>query len=128
MFVVGLEFRMDIVHRRMRSAMAVSIAGMVTPFVLGAGLGWFFYHHTSLFPEKTSLVEAMLFLGASMCITAFPMLARIIHFKRLTGRPWGRSRLGQAHSTTPRPGAWSPWCWPALTTTGPMPGSHLSSR
>lgn len=38
MFVVGLEFRVDIVRRQMRSAMAVSVAGMVTPFVLGAGL------------------------------------------------------------------------------------------
>ncbi len=94
MFVVGLEFRMDIVQRQMRSAMAVSIAGMLTPFVLGAGLGWFFYHHTKLFPPRTSLVEAMLFLGASMCITAFPMLARIIHFKGLTGTTMGTVALG----------------------------------
>ena len=94
MFVVGLEFRVDIVRRQMRSAMAVSVAGMVTPFVLGAGLGWFFYHHTKLFPPRTSLIEAMLFLGASMCITAFPMLARIIHFKGLTGTTMGTVALG----------------------------------
>src|SRR4051812_20189432 len=77
MFVVGLEFRMDVVQRRLRSAMAVSVAGMVAPFVLGAALGWFFLRHTALFPERTTLPAAMLFLGASMCITAFPMLARI---------------------------------------------------
>ncbi len=94
MFVVGLEFRVDIVQRQMRSALAVSVAGMVTPFVLGAGLGWFFYHHTALFPPRTSLMEAMLFLGASMCITAFPMLARIIHFKGLTGTTMGTVALG----------------------------------
>lgn len=94
MFVVGLEFRMDIVRREMRSAVAVSVAGMATPFVLGAGLGWLFYRQTSLFPERTSLREAMLFLGASMCITAFPMLARIIHFKRLTGTTMGTISLG----------------------------------
>ena len=94
MFVVGLEFRVDIVQRQMRSALAVSVAGMVTPFVLGAGLGWFFYHHTAFFPPRTSLMEAMLFLGASMCITAFPMLARIIHFKGLTGTTMGTVALG----------------------------------
>ncbi|MGH7956115.1 MAG: cation:proton antiporter, partial [Opitutaceae bacterium] len=94
MFVVGLEFRQDIVRRQMRSAVAVSIAGMVTPFVLGAALGWVLFHHTSLFPERTSLFEAMLFLGASMCITAFPMLARIIHFKKLTGTTMGAVSLG----------------------------------
>ncbi len=94
MFVVGLEFRMDIVRERMRSAVAVSIAGMLAPFVLGAVLGWFFFHHTALFPAKTSLPDAMIFLGASLCITAFPMLARIIHFKKLTGTTMGTVALG----------------------------------
>ncbi len=94
MFVVGLEFRVDIVQRRLRSAVAVSLAGMVAPFVLGVALGWFFFHHTELFPEKTSLLEATVFLGASMCITAFPMLARIIHFKGLAGTTMGTVALG----------------------------------
>ncbi|MGH2199025.1 hypothetical protein ACQ1Z2_15875, partial [Enterococcus faecalis] len=76
---------MDIVAKRLKSSVAVSVAGMVTPFLLGAGLAWVLFHHTELFPKKTSLLEAMLFLGASMCITAFPMLARIIHFKGLAG-------------------------------------------
>ena len=94
MFVVGLEFRVDIVRDRMRSAVAVSVAGMIAPFVLGAALGWVFYHHTTLFPGKTSLADAMVFLGASMCITAFPMLARIIQFKKLTGTAMGTVSLG----------------------------------
>jgi Kef-type K+ transport system membrane component KefB len=47
-----------------------------------------------MFPERTSLFEAMLFLGASMCITAFPMLARIIHFKGLTGTLMGTVAIG----------------------------------
>jgi Kef-type K+ transport system membrane component KefB len=85
MFVVGLEFRGDIMRERLRASIAVSAAGMLAPFVLGAGLAWIFFHTTELFPERTSLLEAALFLGASMCITAFPMLARIIHFKGLSG-------------------------------------------
>jgi Kef-type K+ transport system membrane component KefB len=94
MFVVGLEFRVDIVRKRLHSAVAVSLAGMVAPFLLGAALGWFFHRHTSLFPAKTSLLEAAVFLGASMCVTAFPMLARIIHFKGLTGTTMGTVALG----------------------------------
>lgn len=94
MFVVGMEFRMDIVAKRLKSSIAVSIAGMVTPFILGAGLAWLFFHYTELFPKRTSLAEAMLFLGASMCITAFPMLARIIHFKKLSGTTMGTVALG----------------------------------
>lgn len=94
MFIVGLEFRIDIVRRHLSSAIAVSVAGMVAPFALGAGLGWFFFHFTKLFPGKTQLLEAMLFLGASMCITAFPMLARILQFKGLTGTVLGTVVLG----------------------------------
>ena len=94
MFIVGLEFRMDIVRKRFGSSMAVSFAGMAAPFVLGAAVGWFFFHHTKLFPEKTSLNNAMIFMGASMCITAFPMLARIIHFKGLAGTTMGTVAIG----------------------------------
>jgi Kef-type K+ transport system membrane component KefB len=94
MFVVGMEFRLDIVREKFRSSLAVSTAGMVAPFVLGAGLAWICHGQSGLFPEKTSLVEAMVFLGAAMCITAFPMLARIIHFKNLSGTTMGTVALG----------------------------------
>jgi Kef-type K+ transport system membrane component KefB len=94
MFVVGMEFRVDIVQRKLKSSIAVSVAGMVTPLLFGAALAWIFFYKTDLFPKKTSLAEAMLFLGASMCITAFPVLARIIHFKKLSGTAMGTVALG----------------------------------
>jgi Kef-type K+ transport system membrane component KefB len=94
MFIVGMEFRLETVRSNFKSSMAVSMAGMLAPFVLGAGLAWYFFHYTKLFPERTSLMEAMLFLGASMCITAFPMLARIIHFKGLAGTLMGTVAIG----------------------------------
>jgi Kef-type K+ transport system membrane component KefB len=94
MFVVGMEFRVDIVAKRAKASIAVSAAGMITPFVLGAGLAWVMFHYTELFPKKTSIQEAMVFTGACMCITAFPMLARIIHFKGLTGTTMGTVAIG----------------------------------
>lgn len=94
MFIVGMEFRVDIIREHFRASVAVSLAGMVAPFLLGAALALFFFCCTGLFPPQTSLVEAMLFLGASMCITAFPMLARIIHFKKLTGTRMGTVAIG----------------------------------
>jgi len=94
MFVVGLEFRMDIIGRRVHSAVSVSVAGMLAPFILGGLLGLYFFKHTDLFPARTSMMEAMIFLGASMCITAFPMLARIIHFKGLAGTTMGTVAIG----------------------------------
>src|SRR5437868_7727644 len=94
MFVVGMEFRVDIVKRQLKSSIAVSVAGMVIPLLFGAALAWIFVRYTDLFPKKASLVEAMLFLGASMCITAFPVLARIIHHKKLSGTVTGTVALG----------------------------------
>lgn len=94
MFIVGLEFRMDIVRKRFGSSVAVSFAGMAAPFILGAGLGWLLWNHTALFPKATSMQNAMIFMGASMCITAFPMLARIIHFKGLAGTTMGTVAIG----------------------------------
>ncbi len=94
MFIVGLEFRVDLLRKHMKSSVAVSLAGMLTPFLLGVGLAYVFHRHTNLFPKPTTLFEASLFLGASMCITAFPMLARIIHFKGLAGTRMGTVALG----------------------------------
>ena len=94
MFVVGMEFRIDIVRRRWNSSIAVSVAGILMPLAFGAGLAWIFFYYTDLFPGKTSLLEAMLFLGASMSITALPVLARIIHFKKLSGTTIGTVALG----------------------------------
>ncbi len=94
MFIVGLEFRVDIVRGNLKSSLAVSAAGMIAPFLLGAGLGLFFHRFTQLYPPRTSATEAAVFLGAAMCITAFPMLARIIHFKGLTGTLMGTVAIG----------------------------------
>ena len=96
MFVVGMEFRIDIIRQQFKTSMAVSAAGMVTPFVLGALLAWGLHSHPELglFGPGVSRSSAMIFLGACMCITAFPMLARIIQFKKLNGTTMGTVAIG----------------------------------
>jgi Kef-type K+ transport system membrane component KefB len=94
MFIIGLEFRGDIVRQRVGTSVSVSLAGMAVPFGLGALSGWLMYRNTQLFPESIPLTAAMLFMGASMCITAFPMLARIIQHKGLTGTTLGTVVIG----------------------------------
>lgn len=93
MFLVGVEFRLEHFKQRGKTAVAVSLAGMVTPFILGALLALWLFHHGGFFPEKIKLYEAVLFLGASMCITAFPMLARIIVENKLAGTSLGTLAL-----------------------------------
>jgi hypothetical protein len=86
MFLVGVEFKSDLFQSRIRSAAAVSIPGMAVPFALGAGLAVWFVKLPGLFSEQATTPEAILFLGPSMSITAFPMRARIIYDRpRLDG-------------------------------------------
>lgn len=78
MFLIGVEFDVELIRKRLRSAASISAAGIVAPFLLGGSLAYFIASDPQLFAEKTSRVEAILFMGAAMSITAFPMLARII--------------------------------------------------
>ncbi|MCC6231079.1 MAG: cation:proton antiporter [Verrucomicrobiales bacterium] len=93
MFIVGTEFRTELFTGKLRSAASVSVAGMAVPFGLGALIAAWLWRHPGLFGEKVSLYEAGLFLGAAMCITAFPMLARIIHERGLAGTSLGTLAL-----------------------------------
>jgi len=93
MFLVGCEFEHELIKGRVGKAASVSVAGIAAPFALGAGLAWFLAERDDLFPAATEPFQAMLFLGAAMSITAFPMLARIIHERGLTGTPLGALTL-----------------------------------
>jgi Kef-type K+ transport system membrane component KefB len=93
MFLVGLEFDVELIRRRVRSAVAVSWAGIVTPFALGALLAWHFHADGVMFGPRVTTGEAMLFMGAAMSITAFPMLARIIYESGLSGTSLGTLAL-----------------------------------
>src|SRR5262249_40269491 len=104
MFLVGVEFDIETFRKRARSAACVSAAGMFAPFVLGAALAAALIKVPGLFSEKATLFEAMLFLGAAMSITAFPMLARIIYERGLTGTPLGT--LALAAGAIGDAGAW----------------------
>ena len=93
MFLIGVEFDVDLIRKRVRSAASISIAGIVAPFILGGTLAYFIAHDPQLFAEKTSSLEAVLFMGAAMAITAFPMLARIIFEQGLTKTSLGTLAL-----------------------------------
>ncbi len=93
MFLVGLEFQTELIRRRIRTAAAVSMAGIAVPFILGATMAVFMTGDGVFFGEKVVRWEAMLFLGAAMSITAFPMLARIIYERGMTGTMLGTLAL-----------------------------------
>ncbi len=93
MFLVGMEFSTELFRSRARSAASVSIAGMVVPFILGALLAPWMIRIPGLFSATTKVYEAGLFMGAAIAITAFPMLARIIYERGLSGTSLGTLAL-----------------------------------
>lgn len=93
MFLVGVEFETELFHLQARSATAVSLSGLLVPFALGALLTPWLMTVPGLFGEKVRTYEAALFLGAAIAITAFPMLARIIYERGLTGTALGTLSL-----------------------------------
>jgi len=93
MFLVGVEFKTELFRSRIRSAASVSIAGMLVPFALAVALAPWLLKMPGMFSAKATLFEATLFLGAAIAITAFPMLARIIYERGLTGTSLGTLAL-----------------------------------
>lgn len=93
MFVVGLEFRVDLVRTRLRSALAVSLSGILAPFAFGCVIALWLLERGGLFQDNVSPMQAAPYLGAAMAITAFPMLARIIVERGLAGTGVGALAL-----------------------------------
>lgn len=87
MFTVGLSLQGERLKHRAHSAVAISHAGIVLPFLLGALLA------LNLYPQLSSrdvpFTSFALFMGVAMSITAFPVLARI-----LTDRGMMQTELG----------------------------------
>lgn len=118
MFLVGVEFQTDTLRRHARSAAAVSIVGMLVPFGLGALLALGFCGDRGLFTENVSKPQAMLYLGTAMAITAFPMLARIIEERGVSG-----TRLGTLALAAGSLGDAAAWCVLAVVLAGFQAGA-----
>lgn len=93
MFLIGVEFDVNLIRQRVRSAVSVSLAGIFTPLVLGSLLAILLTGQAVFFSPHVVVWEAMIFLGAAIAVTAFPMLARIIFERRLSGTSLGTLAL-----------------------------------
>jgi Kef-type K+ transport system membrane component KefB len=87
MFLVGLELDTQRLSKGTHSTVAISHASILTPFLLGSLLALWVYPRFS--SRDVPFTIFALFMGVSMSVTAFPVLARI-----LTDRGIQRSFLG----------------------------------
>lgn len=93
MFIVGMEFDRQEFRASARSAAAISLAGMLVPFLAAGLLIPGMMGTPGLFMQHVSSWQAALFLGSAIAITAFPMLARIIHERGISGTKLGTLSL-----------------------------------
>lgn len=94
MFLIGVEFDTNLIRKRVSSAVSISLSGVVTPLALGGLTALLLVQdHGRYFPDGVVTWQAMLFMGAAIAITAFPMLARIIFERRMSGTSLGTLAL-----------------------------------
>jgi len=89
-FLIGLEVQPEHLRGRAPLASRISLVGVLLPLLMGVLLGLALERLTpELLPNEQALPGA-LFMGTSMAITAFPVLARILKERGLLGQPLGQ--------------------------------------
>jgi Kef-type K+ transport system membrane component KefB len=94
MFMVGLRLDTGLLRKRTRAAVAISHASITAPFTLGCLLALWLYPRLS--SREVPFAIFALFMGVSMSVTAFPVLARILHDRGLARTPIGALALACA--------------------------------
>jgi Kef-type K+ transport system membrane component KefB len=93
MFEVGHEFKSQRARGVGRSAVMISTAGVTVPLLLGMLLVVTIGSQSGILAPGIPLWVSALFVGVTLAITAFPMLARIITERGLAGTRFGSLSL-----------------------------------
>lgn len=120
MFVVGMELDLKVLRNKAHEAVVISHASIVFPFALGVLLAYFIYQQSA--PDHVSFISYALFIGISMSITAFPVLARIVQERGLT-----KTKLGSVVITCAAADDITAWCILAAVIAVVKAGSLLSA-
>ncbi|XP_050228563.1 cation/H(+) antiporter 18-like [Mercurialis annua] len=93
LFLVGLELDFKSISQTGRKALAIAIAGISVPFIMGIGSSFILRSTISKGVNGTSF---LLFMGVALSITAFPVLARILAELKLLTTDVGRMAMSAA--------------------------------
>jgi Kef-type K+ transport system membrane component KefB len=94
MFLVGLELDLVKLRRESHGTLLVAHAGILVSLVLGGFLALYLY--TSYAPPGVGFDVFALFVGTSLSVTAFPVLARIVQERRMQSTKVGLTALVSA--------------------------------
>ena len=94
MFAVGMDLDVSQVRQKAHTAIVVSHASIIIPYFLGVALALLLYRDFA--QPGASFTSFALFMGISMSITAFPVLARILQERKLSKTPLGAAAISCA--------------------------------
>ena len=120
MFIIGLELDIQLLKHKAHTAVVVSHASIIIPFAMGVSLAYFIYAMYA--PPHISFLAFGLFMGIAMSITAFPVLARILHERGLT-----KTALGSLAITCAAADDVTAWCILAAVVAVVQAGSAISA-
>ncbi|XP_051129688.1 cation/H(+) antiporter 15-like [Andrographis paniculata] len=92
LFLVGVEMDIVMIKNTGKKALVISSAGMILPFLIGVSFA--FVLHTS--GQWVKLGTFIIFLGVSLSVTAFPVLARILAELKLLNTDVGKIAMASA--------------------------------
>lgn len=120
MFIIGMELDLKVLKKKAHEAVMISHASIIFPFLLGVGLAYYMYLNYA--PENVNFLSFALFIGISMSITAFPVLARIVQERQLT-----KTKIGAIAITCAAVDDVTAWCILAAVIAVVKAGSVVSS-
>lgn len=120
MFVIGMELDFGVLKNKINETLVISHAGILVPFFLGIVASYWIYEEYAA--TQTSFLPFALFMGISMSITAFPVLARIIQERNMTKTPIGTLSIASAANDDI-----TAWCLLAIVIAIAKAGSFVSA-
>lgn len=120
MYAIGMELDITEVRNKLKETILISHTSTIVPFFLGMLTAYFVYDTYA--DKNTPFISFALFIGISMSITAFPVLARIIQERGLT-----KTHLGTISLASAANGDITAWCLLAVVIAIAQAGSMLSA-
>ena len=120
MFTIGMDLNMGELKEKMGKIYVISHASIIIPYFCGMLLAYFVFQEFAA--GQTTFTAFALFIGISMSITAFPVLARIVQEKGLT-----KTQLGTVSIASAAINDVTAWCILAAVIAIAKTGSFISS-
>ena len=98
LLLTGMETDLSVVRRSRRTAFAVSICGILIPFLCGVGLGASL--PASMVPDPGRQLVTTLFLGTALSISSVKIVAMVVREVGFLRRTIGQIIVGRRSSTT----------------------------